>query len=213
MEVPVMIFALFVMYSFCDEHHTTNIWEVLVDKWWVAWWKPSTCLFTDKASHRPCVEKSNILALYSSVMKTDHTTRISGGHLHTSLVDMKFSCLRRGASDDHCDICTVWSCGTHLSPWLLQDVCSEMLVDMIALFHRSWLCSSAVVRLVLALCGPVENIIPPWFVRGALSEAWNHMMAVLPLFAKRSQSWSTLHLHWVLCGTHESPWHLLKVGT
>ena len=65
---------------------------------------------------------------------------------------MKFSCLRRGPSDDHCDICTVWPCGIHLSPGHLQDVCSEILV-MIALFHRSWLCSSAVVRLVFALCG------------------------------------------------------------
>ena len=25
--------------------HTTKIWEVPVDTWWLAWWKPSTCLF------------------------------------------------------------------------------------------------------------------------------------------------------------------------
>ena len=89
-----------------------------------------------------------------------HSTRIWGGSLHTSLVDMKFLRLRRGASDDHCDICT------------------EILVDMIALFHRSWLCSSAVVLLVFALCGLLENFTPPWWSR-PLQEAWNHMKVVL----------------------------------
>ena len=28
---------------FCDELHTTKITEALVDKWWLAWWKPPTC--------------------------------------------------------------------------------------------------------------------------------------------------------------------------
>ena len=30
---------------FCDEHRTTKIRETLVDTWWLAWWKPSTCVF------------------------------------------------------------------------------------------------------------------------------------------------------------------------
>ena len=55
------------------------------------------------------------IALSGSVMNIDPPV-YGEDRLHTSLVDMKFSCLRRGPSDDHCDICTVWSCGTHLSP-------------------------------------------------------------------------------------------------
>ena len=31
-KVPVMIIAIFVLYGFCDEHRTTMIREVLVDK-------------------------------------------------------------------------------------------------------------------------------------------------------------------------------------
>ena len=114
-EVPVMIFAIFVLYSFCDELHTTKLWEALFDKWWLAWWKPSTCVFVTEPVI-VLVLKQLHMARCTSVMNTHHTTRIFGGHLHTSLVDMEFSCLRRSASDDHCDICRVWSFDTYHSP-------------------------------------------------------------------------------------------------
>ena len=52
-------------------------------------------------------------ALSGSVMNTIPPG--CGGLLHTISVDMEFSCLRRGPSDDQRYICTVWSCGTHLS--------------------------------------------------------------------------------------------------
>ena len=152
------------LYSYCmvflNEHRTTMIREVLVDKWRLALWKRSTCLFSDEATHRPCVERSFLCSVCScdehhtiiifeggarpSVLldivrfsvdhhrfvcavwfrDEHHSTRMSRGLLHTISVDMEFSCLRRGASDDHCD--------THLLPWHLQDVCSEFLFYMLA---------------------------------------------------------------------------------
>ena len=54
-------------------------------------------------------------ALSGSVMNTI-PSGCQEDFLHRGLVDIEFSCLRRGASDDHCDICTVWSCGTHHWP-------------------------------------------------------------------------------------------------
>ena len=114
-NVPVMIFAFFVLYGFCDEHHTTKIWEAFVDKWWLAWWKLSTCVFVTEPVIALVLKQLHV-ARCTSVMNTHHTTRIFGGQLHTSLVDMEFSCLRRGASDDHCDICRVWSCDTYHWP-------------------------------------------------------------------------------------------------
>ena len=79
----------------------------------------------------------------------------------------------------------------------------------------SCVCSWAIVRLVVALCVLVENLIPPWCVRGALSEAWNHMVVVLPFRCLRrgpSVDQCYICIEW-LCGAHESPWRLQEVCT
>ena len=133
-----------------------------------------------------------------------HSTRIWGGLFAQGLGLTWIFCVRRGASDDHCDICTVWSCGTHPSPWLLQDVCSEILVDMIALFHRSRLWRSAVVRLVFAMWGHEGNITPPWESR-TLQEAWKHVKVGLqfPSLKKKRQWLSMLSLRCMV------PWRTL----
>ena len=81
--------------------------------------------FCDGATHRLRHRNNNIW--HGAVPWWTHTTLpgfLEDTYFHTSLVDMEFSCLRRGASDDHCD--------THLLPWHLQDVCSEFLFYMLA---------------------------------------------------------------------------------
>ena len=91
------------------------------------------------------------------MMKTDHTTRISGGHSHTSLVDIVceevpatitviFAQCGLVVHTYHHDSCRTFPPNTWFA-WLhfVQLTC---------------VCSSAVVRLVVALCRFVENITP-----------------------------------------------------
>ena len=131
--------------------HTTKIWEVPVDTWWLAWWKPSTCLFFQWRSQSSslCCTQLHLLCVFmwwtpchhnlwaealvqASCVDIDeifcvwwsfsdyhrfvcavwfrdehHSTRMWGEFLHKSLVDMGFSCLRRGPIDDQCCMCTV----------------------------------------------------------------------------------------------------------
>ena len=117
--------AIFVLYGFCDEHRTTKIWEALFDKWWFGMVEAIHQCFCDGATHRLCHRNNNIW--HGAVPWWTHTTPpgfLEDTYFHASLVVMEFSCLRRGASDDHCD--------THLLPWHLQDVCSEFLFYMLA---------------------------------------------------------------------------------
>ena len=197
---------------FCDKHQTTKIREAFFDKWWLAWWKPSTCVFVMEPVLF-CVLKTATFG-HGTVPWWKQTT--PPGFLE--------------------DICTrVWL------TWCCLD-CEEVPARIIAIFAQcglvintiglhtcktfppntwwhfvqlSCVCSWAVVRLVVALCGLVENIIPPWCVRGALSEAWNHMMVVLPFRCLRrgpSHDQRFFCIEW-LCGTHESYWLLQEVCT
>ena len=209
-----MILATFVLYVFCDELHTTKIWEVLVDKWWLAWWKPSTCLFTYKASHRPCVENSYILARYSSDENRPHhqdfwRTFAHEFGWHGVFLFVK-RCQRRSLRYLHSVVLWYTPLAFTLVRRFLRILCTWW-----HFVQLSCVCSWAVVRLVVAMCGLLENIITPWCVRGALSEAWNHMMVVLPFRCLRrgpSDDQCYICIEW-LCGTHESPWRLQEVCT
>ena len=207
--------------------------KVLVRIWWFQWWSllRSCCMFFVMNTIPPTSErlsltgdgwhggshprvflwrsvKNSYILVWSSVMKTDHTTRISGGHLHTSLVVKR--CQRRSLRYLHSVV--LWY--TPLA-FTLERRFLRILFTWWHFVQLSCGSSWAVVRLVVALCGLVENVIPPWCVRGALSEAWKHMMVVLPFRCLRrgpSDDQCYICIEW-LCGTHESPWCLQEVCT
>ena len=166
------------LYSYCMLWWASYHQDLaFVDKWFGMVEAIHVC-FCDGASHRRLCWKQ---LTYDTVHFRDgtHTTpRIFGGHLHTSLVDMEFL-FAKGASDDHCDICRVWSCDIPLAFTLVRRFL-RILVLHVGILFSGLDCVEQSFVLLLHCVVFGEHHTTMMCARRALSEAWNHMMVVLP---------------------------------
>ena len=196
MTVPVMILAIFVLYGFCDEHRTTKIWEALFDKWWLAWWKPSTCVFVTEPVIAFVVETTT----FGTEQFRDEHTPYHQDFWRTFAHEFGWHGVFLFAK--RCQRRSLWYTSFALT---FARRLLRILVLHVGILFSGLDCVAQQSFALLSHCVVLWRTSLHHDVCEARSlrslephDGSSDCSSPVSLFAKRSQWWSVLHLHWVV---------------